>query len=201
MSDVTTPAVKAGPDVRAVLVDAGIVLGTFALLGVIGAFIWHQVTPLATYTATKDNALMDQLQLAKQVSTDGWFFMIALGGGLLAGAGLMWWRGRDPVVTVVLIALGSALAAFLMVRVGLDLGPGDLKAAFAKAAVGEKVPIRLAPHGGDVRLNLLGVHLSAPIVSFMWPIGAVLGTLGVLFLTPPRATQQTPDRQPAATFG
>ena len=79
------------------LVDLGIALAWFAVLAVVGGLVWWQVTPLAAYTRTATNAVMDEEQLGIQVNADGWFFVIAAVAGLLSGVVLLSWRRRDPI--------------------------------------------------------------------------------------------------------
>jgi hypothetical protein len=152
---------------RPLVRDAGFVLAWFVVLGLVGAVVWWQITPLAEYTRTADNAQMGEDQLGVQVATDGWFFVIAVVGGLLSGLTLLSLRRRDPVAMVLLVTLGGGLATWLMLRAGLWLGPADPKDALRAAAVGDKVPIQLKPQ--------------ASAVYFVWPIAALLGAVGVIW--------------------
>jgi hypothetical protein len=149
--------------------DAALVVGWFVVLGVIAAVVWWQLTPLAEYTRTATNAEMDEQQLGVQVSTDGWYLTIAAIGGLLSGIALLSLRRRDPVAMVLLVTLGSLLGGWLMIRVGLMLGPADPKDVLPHAAVGGKVPLQLKPH--------------AVGVIYAWPITALLGAVGVVWGT------------------
>jgi hypothetical protein len=149
--------------------DVLVVLGWFLAIGVIGAVVWWQLTPLAEYTRTASNAQMDEEQLARQVSADGWYLVIAAVGGLVSGVVLLSWRHRDPVATVVLVALGALLAGWLMLRVGLWLGPANPKDVLPGVAVGAKVPMQLKTHASGV--------------VYVWPITALLGAIGVIWGT------------------
>jgi hypothetical protein len=147
--------------------DVGVVLGWFVVAGLLGALLWWQVTPLAEYTRTATNAEMGEDQLGRQVSADGWFFVIGGVGGLLSGVALSLLRRRDPVATVVLVTLGGLLATWLMLRVGLWLGPANPKDVLTDVPVGHKVPLQL--------------RTSADGVLFTWPLGALLGAIAVLW--------------------
>jgi hypothetical protein len=147
--------------------DVLVVLAWFVAAALLGALVWWQVTPLAEYTRTATDAAMGEDQLGRQVSADGWFFAIALIGGLVSGVALLALRRRDPVVTVVLVTLGGVLAAWLMLRVGLWLGPANPKDVLDGVAVGGKVPLQLETHTTGVFLG--------------WPIGALLGATVVLW--------------------
>jgi hypothetical protein len=154
---------------RDLLVDTGVVLGWFVVLGVLCAVVWWQVTPLAEFTRTSTDAQMGEEQLGRQVSSDGWYFTVAAAAGLVSGIALLMMRRRDPVAMVVLTVLGAVLASWLMARVGLWLGPGAPKDALAHVPVGGTVPIQLETHVDGVR--------------FAWPVAAMVGALGVLWGT------------------
>lgn len=147
--------------------DLAVVVGWFVVAAVIGALVWWQVTPLAEYTRTATSGQMDEEQLGRQVSADGWFFVIGTLGGLVSGVALLALRRRDPVATVVLVTLGGLLASWLMLRLGLWLGPASPKDVLPHVAVGHKVPMQL-------KTSATGVDLA-------WPLGALLGAVGMLW--------------------
>lgn len=157
--------------------DAALTLFVFAVLGVAGGFLWHHLVTLPTFTRTPEGGAMDQIQLAGMIGIDGWFFVVAGVGGLLAGIGLMLWRGTEPVLVVLLLLVGGALASYLMLKVGLHLGPGDPASALTAAKDGATVPVQLRPqaHG----------------VEFAWPLGALVGGLLVLLFVSPRTPVET----------
>lgn len=151
---------------RPALADAALVLSLFAVLGLVGAVVWDLLAPLAEYTRTADNGTMDEGELARQFGATGWYFVIAAVGGVLGGIALLLRRRRDPILMVLLVAVGGALAAFLMAQVGLALGPSDPEQVLPTVAVGDKVPLQLQVEG-------LGVY-------FTWSIAALAGALGAL---------------------
>lgn len=161
------------------LVDAVLVLGTFAVLGVLGAFVWKAVVHLPSFVRTAQGGAMGQIQLARIVDIDGWFFTVGAAAGLLAGMAFMLTRPRRPVLVVVLLAAGGALASWLMLRVGLAVGPPNPDAVLAHAAVGTRAPVRLQPHASGVE--------------FAWPGAALLGALLVLLVHSPRAKRPPAD--------
>jgi len=162
--------------------DAALVLAWFVVAAVIGALLWWQLTPLAEYTRTAETAQMDEGQLGRQVATDGWYVVIAIVGGLVSGIALLMLRRRDPLVMVVLVTLGGLLAAWLMLRLGLWLGPADPKSVLRGVVVGDKVPLQLKPHGADLRFSLgTSTHLVVPVVAFVWPIAALVGAIGIIW--------------------
>jgi len=160
------------------------VVGWFAVAALIGAFVWWQVTPLAAFTRTANNATMDEEQLAKQFGADGWFFVIAAVGGLVSGLVLTLLRRRNPILVVLLLVLGAAFATFLMIEVGLLLGPSDPSSVLASTPVGGKVPLQL--------------KVDAHGVWFVWPITSLVGGIIALWIAEARETGR---QQHAAAYG
>jgi hypothetical protein len=158
-----SPRAAARPTLVSGVLDALIVAVWFAVSGLVGALVWWQVTTLPKVAKEGDAATLAPGELVKQVGIDGWFFLVALVGGLLGGAVLMAWRRRDPLLMVVLVALGGGLASWLTIHVGLALGPGNVLTA-----------LRDVPDGGQVSTQL---KLHAPGMAWIWPIAAVLGAL------------------------
>jgi hypothetical protein len=153
----------ARPVLLASAVDALIVGAWFVVAGLVGAVVWWQQTPLPKVVRSGDGATLAPEELVKQVSTDGWFFVVAAVGGLLSGVILLAWRRRDPLLMVVLVVLGAGLASWLMVHVGLALGPDK-----------ELSALKGMPDGASVSMQL---KLHAPGVAWIWPVGAALGAL------------------------
>lgn len=158
--------------------DVLVVLGVFLALGVVGAFVWDQVAALPEFTRVKGNATMDEYQLGRQISADGWYALIALVGGLVAGVVLMLRRGADALVTMIVIGLSAALGAFVMLKLGLLLGPPDPASVLKETPVGAKVPARLELHAHGLLL--------------VWPMAALLGAVSVIFLTTPAEAASEP---------
>lgn len=147
--------------------DVLLVVGWFGAAGVVGALVWWQVTPLAEFTRVETGQEMGEGQLGRLVAADGWFFVIAAVGGLLSGIALLSLRRRDPVVMVVLVAVASLGASWLMLRVGLWLGPPDPESVLSTVSSGETVPVQL--------------ELRARGVQYVWPVATLLGAIGVIW--------------------
>lgn len=160
--------------------DALVVAVWFAVTGVLGAVVWWQVTALPLVTKSGDSATLAPEELIKQVGIDGWFFVVAVIGGLLSGVVLMAWRHRDPLLMVVLVALGGGMAAWLMIHLGLALGPER-----------ELTALRAVADGGQVSMRL---KLHAPGIAYVWSIAALLGSAIYLWvLKKPDAGQPSAD--------
>jgi hypothetical protein len=165
------------PTLRAGAIDAAVVAVWFAVAGVVGALVWWQVTTLPKLTRTGNSAEQAPDQLVGQVGIDTWYFVVALVGGLLSGIVLLWWRRRDPLLMVVLVALGGGLAAWLMVRAGLVLGPAP-----------ELTALRDLKEGAQVSMQL---KLHAPGMVWIWPIAALLGALLQMWVLAKPRDEQT----------
>jgi hypothetical protein len=152
--------------------DAFAVLGVLVLLGVLCGGLWWLLVSPAEYTKTRQGAVMDEVELGRQFSVSALYVVIALVAGLGAGLGLSWWRGRDPLVTSLLLVVGSLLAAAAMALVGYLLGPGDTGQALDAARLGARVP------------ETLTVHRDEWTVYLAWPAAVLAGALVVLLGAP-----------------
>jgi hypothetical protein len=166
---------ESSPDGRrpAALDDVVAILGVYVLLGLLGAVAWWLLWDPALYTKAEGGGLgMGEGQLGKRFNADGWYAVIAAVCGLLSGTALSWWRGRDPLLTSVLVLGGSIVAAGVMAVVGGWLGPPDPRTVAATVEVGATVPSELA--------------VDATVCYLVWPVTALIGCLIVLW-SPPAA--------------
>ncbi len=65
--------------------DAVIVLVWFVVAGIVAAVAWWRLVDLPQATREGGSVVIQADQLGKQVNIDGWFFVIALVGGLVSG--------------------------------------------------------------------------------------------------------------------
>src|SRR5690242_2779780 len=108
-----------------------------AVLGVVAGVLWSQLADPVVATRTAQGVASGESDLAKQVTSDGWFAAIGFVGCLLAGLALTVWRRTDEVVTLLALVAGSLLAAWLCSWVGGVLGPDPAAQTLADAAVGK----------------------------------------------------------------
>jgi|1186.fasta_scaffold36931_2 hypothetical protein len=180
--------------------DAAVVLGTLALLGLLGGVLWAQVVTPAEFTKLANGGAMGENELSKQFAADAWYVVIGAVAGLAAGLVLSWWRTRDPVLTSVLLLAGAVVAAVLMALVGHLLGPGDPRAALQSAKVGARVPQSLDV--GLVPVWPLGRYLRETATVYLsWPVGALAGALFVLLGRAPAVPRRSevPESAESAT--
>jgi hypothetical protein len=163
VTETSDRSARSQPDLRAGAFDALVVAMWFGVAGLVGALVWWQVTTLPKLTRTGDSASQAPNQLVGQVGIDSWYFVVAAVAGLVSGIVLMWWRRRDPLLMVIMLTLGGGLAAWLMVRAGLWLGPEP-----------ELTALRDLKEGAQVSMQL---KLHATGMVWIWPISAVLGAL------------------------
>jgi hypothetical protein len=152
---------------QGVAADAAVVVGGYLVLGIVCGGLWWLLAAPAEYVVTGDGGTMGELELSRRFAVDGWYAVIAAVAGFLSGAGLAWWRSRDPLFTTLLLVPGAALAAAAMSVVGGVLGPGDPDAALEAASRGDTVPVALS------------VTVTASYL--VWPIAILLGALMVLW--------------------
>lgn len=155
------------PRLRALLVDAGVILGAFLLTGLVAGILWPHLVHPVTVMRTNAGIVTDELALSYRIGNDGWYSVLAAVGGLVLGIVLVAWRRTHEVVTVLLVTSGAFLAAWVCAAVGTALGPEDPQKALAHAAVGATAPDR--------------VTVSAHAAYLVWPIAAVIGALVVLW--------------------
>ncbi len=159
--------------------DAVVVLAVLLVLGALAGVLWSLVVTPAEFTKLAQGAQMGEDQLGRQFGADGWYVVIAVLTGLVAGVVLSWWRAGSVAVTTVALLVGAVVAAVAMALVGHLLGPPDPKGALAVAKVGATVPEALDVGMGpvwpltDYLKDTLAVYLA-------WPVGVLVGVLLVL---------------------
>jgi len=161
------------PPLRVVLVDVVVILGVFAVAGLLAGVLWpHLVAPVKV-TRTDFGLLTGETALSNRFATDGWFAVLGAGIGLVLGGLLTWWRHADEMVTVIAVAIGAALASVIAAWVGHQLGPEDPTTVLRHAKV------------GATALDV--VKVTTKSAYFVWPVMALVGALLVLWGRPTRS--------------
>jgi len=161
------------PPVRVVVLDVLVILGVFAVAGLLVGVVWPHLVEPVRVTRTDFGLLTGEEALAKRFDTDGWFIVLGAGVALVLGGLLTWWRRADEIVTVVAVAVGAGLAAFIAAWVGHRLGPDDPTTMLRHAKV------------GATALDV--VKVSTKAAYFVWPVMALVGSLVVLWGRPTRS--------------
>ncbi len=162
-----TPGRSASP-----LAVAGVVLGGLLLLGVLCGVLWWLLVEPAVFTKVRGSGgSMNELELAKRFATDGWYAVIAVLAGFVAGGALVWWRRSEVVGVVLLLLPGAVVAAAAMLWTGRVLGPADPQTVLRTAPPGALVPVQL--------------DVASWTAYLAWPVGLLVGALVVLWSLPP----------------
>jgi hypothetical protein len=138
------------PDrLRQGLAQLALVVLVLAVAGVLAGVVWEWLWT-APDGAVVDGAWVarDEANLRGVFSATGWYVVVASVAGLLGGAVVALFLDRFPLVTLLGAVLGSLLGAFLMLRVGVALGPGDPVEAARSAGEDAVVPGVLDVSGG-----------------------------------------------------
>jgi len=147
--------------------DAVVVLGVLLVLGLVAGLLWPQLVDPVRFVRTANGISSDEVQLAHQFDDEGWYVVVAVVAGALAGAVLTAWRSRDPLATLVLLLVGASLAAWVMTKVGEAVGPPAVTSVLRDAEVGATAP-------GPVEVRTWAAYL-------VWPISALFGSTVVLW--------------------
>jgi hypothetical protein len=167
--------------------DVAVVFGVFLVLAVVGAVLWWQLVDLPMAMLSNGRVVIAPNDLTQEIGIDGWYALIALAGGLLAGAGLTAWRRTDPLVTVAAIGLAAVLAGWVMRALGQLLGPANPVTALKGAHSGATAPVRLVLHASGV--------------VWLWPTAAALGALVWLYLASGPRSERRAGSVPSSTTG
>ncbi len=169
---------------RGVVVESLVVLAGFALVGAGAGWIWERwATPpegvvvegtwRLGYTVQGAFFVSDYQWLDRGFGVIGTFVVVTLVGGLLTGLAAALLGRRAELATLLAVAGGSAVAAYLCYRVGLGLGPPD-PAVAATAA-----------DDGTILAGDLALGEPSPFVA--WAVGALLSLTFTYLLTTGRA--------------
>ncbi|WP_301371706.1 hypothetical protein [Streptomyces xanthophaeus] len=166
---ITPEDVRDGAVVALILGAAGLLLG----------LLWLWLAPRVQYVSNGEAVFLRNSESEARIASDGTFFLLSLGLGVLSAVATFLWRRAGGVPLVIGLAVGSVFGALVGWRFGLWLGPtSDLVAAAKQAGKGVPfdAPLELLAHGA-----LLA-----------WPMTAVLLHLGLTALWTPR----DPDPEP-----
>lgn len=104
----------------------GVVAG-FAAAGALCGWLWFTIWSPPSGVVVSNQWFPDPIEagLRADFSGTGLYVVIALVAGLVLGAVSAYFFDRSELATLVAVAVGSALAGWLMLQVGLELSPPD----------------------------------------------------------------------------
>jgi hypothetical protein len=173
---------------KRVALQLGLVVAALAAVGALAGVVWQWIwTPTIGVVVDHHWTAGDALGLQHEFSGTGWYVIVALVAGLVAGVAVALLVDRVPLLTLAAVVVGSALAAWLMLVVGTALGPPDPDVAARTADDGTRLPMQLSVTG------------HSPWVAL--PSGALIGLLFVFIGLSPRhrtPSVETPPNEVAA---
>ncbi len=163
---------RAGGGLRRAVGRGALVLAMFLLGGAGLGALWAQVvwTPAMGRVSSGSWLPFDERALSMQTGGTSTYVVVAAVGGLVLGVLAALLSTRAELVVLVALIIGSAGAAYVMWRVGIDLGPVD-----------PVILARTAPDGTELPSNLT-VAGASPFLSL--PVCALAGLAVVYFLSP-----------------
>ncbi|HET6563264.1 MAG TPA: hypothetical protein VFG72_15425 [Marmoricola sp.] len=180
--DTETPDSPADPPVAtaAVVRDVLVVLAAFLVAAVAVGLVWPQLVEPVTVTRTEAGLSTGEVALSHQFDQDAWYSLLGGGTALVLGVLLTLWRRTREIATLVVVVLGALLAAWVSSVIGTAVGPEPAEVVLADAEVGTTAPEH--------------VEVTADSAYLAWPLGAVLGSVVVLWAPSRRGEQEQPPR-------
>lgn len=151
------------PVVRQVVV----ILLALAVVGALAGVVWQWLWTPPSGVVINHQWLQDESGLRGDFSGTGTYVAVAAVAGVLSGAVLGAVFDRRELLTLVTVLLGSALAAWVMYRVGLALGPTDPRDLAGSAKDGTHLPGRLVVSGDSPFRALPGGAMVGLVVVFL----------------------------------
>ena len=110
-----------------VAVEMVLVVAVFAAAGALCGWLWFTIWSPPAGIVVGNQWYPDPMEagLRADFSGTGLYVVIALVSGLVLGAVTAYFFDRSELATLLAVAVGSALAGWLMLQVGLDLSPPD----------------------------------------------------------------------------
>jgi MFS family permease len=149
--------------------EVAAVLVLFAAVGAGCGWLWFQVWEEPVGFVYQGAWYPDEEGLRNVFGGTAWYVAIAAGGGLVTGAVATLLGRRMPLVTMGAVLAGSALAAWLMYAVGVQLSPADPEVLARTAEDGAELSGRLSLEDGR------SAYLA-------WPFGALIALMVLNFL-------------------
>ena len=137
------------------------IVALFAAVGAAAGWLWYKLWDVPSGVVSGGQWYTGEAGLRDDFQGVGWYITLALVAGLVLGMLTAWLFDRSELVTLGAVLVGSALAAYIMLRVGTHLSPPDPH-ELAKTA-----------QDGDKLKGALRIDSWAPKGAF--PFGALIG--------------------------
>jgi hypothetical protein len=147
--------------------DVAIVLLVFAAVGSLAGVLWELWWTPPTGVVVDRAWVPDDSGIRELFTGTGQYVVVGVACGLLAGAVCAWFVDRVELLTLVTVAAGSVLAAWLMLQVGTALAPPDPALAARTAADGERLPGALEVSGAGALASLPAGALTGLVLVFI----------------------------------
>jgi hypothetical protein len=139
-------------------------VAAFAAAGAGAGWLWHRLWDVPSGVVAQGQWYTNEAGLRDDFQGVAWYVAISVVVGLLLGVLTAWLFDRSELVTLAAVAVGSALAAYVMLRVGTHLSPADPHELAKTAQDGDKLKgaLRvhsLAPKGAFTFGSLVGLAL------------------------------------------
>jgi hypothetical protein len=170
---------------------AALILLAYVVLGAVAGAVWEVVWTPPGQVIDQHQLYYDSYASLRRVFTGTGLYVVVGGvaSALLALVIALLARGRE-LLTLLLVVVGSAIAAVLMLKVGTTLGPSDPAGLAAHTAGRASVPGQLTVEGKTVLL------VKSPYL--IWPTASLLVLAVVFFAWPsPRPPRGHGDDQAA----
>jgi hypothetical protein len=158
---------------RVPVVQAAAVVVLFAAIGAAAGWVWFRLWDSPPGVVSDHAWYPDPYLPGERAEFDAiaLYVLVALVAGLAGGVLCALLLDRAEVVTVVAVALGSCLAAWLMALVGAHLGPADPAVLARTAADGTELP-------GDLALTGFSPYVALPVGAMFALVVVFLATVG-----------------------
>jgi hypothetical protein len=164
------------------LVVVVLVLVAYALVGVVAGIVWERVwTPPTEIVQGHKPYYQDYSSLRRVFSGTGLYVLVGAAASAVLALVVGLLSRRRELLTLLAVVLGSAIAALLMWKVGVRLGPDDPAAAAAKAA--DNTPLQ-----GNLVVSGRSPYL-------IWPMTSLF-VLALVFFAWPGARPADPEPPP-----
>jgi len=162
------------------LTEAVAIVLVLAAVGVLAGLVWEWLwEPSIGVAFGGDWVPLNALEAKSAFSATGWYVVVGVAAGLLAGVGIAMVLDQRPLLTLAAVVLGSVLAGWLMTLVGGMVGPPDPELLARAAPDGTRLPAQLSVSGWSPRAA--------------FPVGALLGLVVVFLGFGPRRSATRPQ--------